>query len=132
MYLLDTNICIYAMKNTYSSLTGKLFEIRPSDIYISSVTVGELEYGCSKSRWSDRSRGIMNLFLSAFTILPFDREDAVWFGRLRAALAAAGTPIGPYDIQIVAQGVSRGLTVITHNIGEFSRVPNLKTEDWVS
>ena len=131
MYLLDTNICIYAMKNTYPSLTGKLFEIRPSDIYISSVTVGELEYGCSKSRWSDRSRGIMNLFLSAFSILSFDREDAVWFGRLRAALAAAGTPIGPYDIQIAAQGVSRGLTVITHNIGEFSRVPNLKTEDWV-
>ena len=131
MYLLDTNICIYAMKNTYPSLIGKLFEIRPSDIYISSVTVGELEYGCSKSRWSDRSRGIMNLFLSAFSILSFDREDAVWFGRLRAALAAAGTPIGPYDIQIAAQGVSRGLTVITHNIGEFSRVPNLKTEDWV-
>ena len=131
MYLLDTNICIYAMKNIYPSLTGKLFEIQPSDIYISSVTVGELEYGCSKSRWSDRSRGIMNLFLSAFSILSFDREDAVWFGRLRAALAAAGTPIGPYDIQIAAQGVSRGLTVITHNIGEFSRVPNLKTEDWV-
>ena len=60
MYLLDTNICIYAMKNTYSSLTGKLFEIRPSDIYISSVTVGELEYGCSpdpsfiRRQWEDR------------------------------------------------------------------------------
>ena len=132
MYLLDTNICIYAMKNTYPSLTGKLFEIRPSEIFISAVTVGELEYGCAKSKWSDRSRGIMNLFLSAFTILPFDREDALWFGRLRAALAAADTPVGPYDIQIAAQGVSRGLTVITHNIGEFSRVPNLKVEDWVT
>lgn len=132
MYLLDTNICIYAMKNTYPSLTGKLFEIRPSEVFISSVTVGELEYGCAKSKWSDRSRGIMNLFLSAFTILPFDREDAFWFGRLRAALAAAGIPVGPYDIQIAAQGVSRGLTVITHNIGEFSRVPNLKEEDWVT
>ena len=86
----------------------------------------------AKSKWSDRSRGIMNLFLSAFTILPFDREDALWFGRLRAALAAVGTPVGPYDIQIAAQGVSRGLTVITHNIGEFSRVPNLKVEDWVT
>ena len=72
----------------------------------------------------------MNLFLSAFTILPFDGEDAVWFGRLRAQLAAAGAPIGPYDIQIAAQGVARGLTVITHNVGEFSRVPGLKVEDW--
>ena len=130
MYLLDTNICIYAMKNTYPSLTGKLFSVRPSEIFISSVTVGELEYGCAKSKWGDRSRGTMNLFLSAFTILPFDGEDAVWFGRLRAQLAAAGAPIGPYDIQIAAQGVARGLTVITHNVGEFSRVPGLKVEDW--
>ena len=131
MYLLDTNICIYAMKNTYPSLSKKLFQIPPADIYVSSATVGELEYGCAKSKWSDRSREVINLFLAAFTILPFDREDAVQFGRLRAALAAVGTPIGPYDIQIAAQGVTRGLTVITHNTGEFSRVPNLKVEDWV-
>ena len=131
MYLLDTNICIYAMKNTYPSLSKKLFQIPPADIYVSSVTIGKLEYGCAKSKWSDRSREVINLFLAAFTILPFDREDAVQFGRLRAALAAVGTPIGPYAIQIAAQGVTRGLTVITHNTGEFSRVPNLKVEDWV-
>ena len=72
MYLLDTNICIYGVKNSYPALTQKLL-----------------------------------------------------------ADLAMNAPIGPYDIQIAAQGVSRGLTVVTHNMGEFSRVPGLKAEDWI-
>ncbi len=132
MYLLDTNICIYAMKNSFPNLSQKLFRISPSEIFISSITVGELEYGCSKSRWGKRSRNVMNLFLAAYTILPFDQDDAVVFGRIRAELAKAGSPIGPYDIQIAAQCISRGLTVVTHNTGEFSRVPGLGVEDWTS
>lgn len=131
MYLLDTNICIYAMKNPSPSLSQKLFLIPPSEIFVSSVTVGELEYGCSKSKWGERTRNIMNLFLAAYTILPFVRDDAAAFGRIRAELAKAGTLIGPYDLQIAAQGVSRGLTVVTHNTGEFSRVPGIELEDWV-
>ncbi len=130
MYLLDTNICIYAMKNTYPSLSQKLFRIPPSEVFVSSITVGELEYDSSKSRWGERSRTVMNLFLSAYTILPFDRDDAMVFGRIRAELAKAGLLIGPYDIQIAAQGISRGLTVVTHNTGEFSRVPGIDLEDW--
>ena len=130
MYLLDTNICIYAMKNTYPSLSQKLFRIPPSEVFVSSITVGELEYGSSKSRWGERSRTVMNLFLSAYTILPFDRDDAMVFGRIRAELAKAGLLIGPYDIQIAAQGISRGLTVVTHNTREFSRVPGIDLEDW--
>lgn len=130
MYLLDTNICIYAMKNSYPSLSKKLFQIPPSEIYVSSITVGELEYGCSKSKWGDRSRSVMNLFLAAYTILPFDHSDAIVFGRLRAELAAAGSLIGPYDMQIAAQGVARGLTVVTHNTKEFARVPGIQLEDW--
>ena len=131
MYLLDTNICIYAMKDKYPALSKKLFQIPPSDIFISSVTVSELEYGCSKSNWENRSRNVMNLFLSAFTILPFDEKDARIAGRVRAELMKSGTPIGPYDIQIAAQGLSRGLTVVTHNTKEFERIPELKLEDWV-
>ena len=73
----------------------------------------------------------MNLFLSAFTILPFDEKDARIAGRVRAELMKSGTPIGPYDIQIAAQGLSRGLTVVTHNTKEFERIPELKLEDWV-
>ena len=81
MYLLDTNICIYAMKNSYPALSRKLFTIHPDEIFISSITVGELEYGCAKSKWSDRSRNVMNLFVSAYTVLPFEREDAALFGK---------------------------------------------------
>lgn len=130
MYLLDTNICIDGVKNSYPALTQKLLTVRPNEIYISAVTIGELEYGCSKSKWGERSRNIMEMFLAAYSVLPFTREDAILFGRLRADLAMKGT-IGPYDIQIAAQGVSRGLTVVTHNVGEFSRVPGLKAEDWI-
>lgn len=131
MYLLDTNICIYAMKNTYPALTDKLFRIPPAEVFISSITVGELEYGCARSKWGERSRNVMNMFLAAYTVLPFDRDDAALFGQLRAFLASSGTPIGPYDVQIAAQGLSRGLTVVTHNTSEFSRVPKLRLEDWV-
>ena len=131
MYLLDTDICIYAMKDKYPSLSEKLFQISPSDILISFVTVSELKYGCGKSNRGNRSRNVMNLFLSAFTIIPFDEKDARIAGRVRAELVKSGTPIGSYDIQIAAQGLSRGLTVITHNTKEFERIPELKLEDWV-
>ena len=131
MYLLDTNICIYAMKGSYPSLSEKLFKVRPAEIFISSITVGELEYGCAKSKWGNRSRYIMNLFLSTYAILPFDDKDAALFGQLREKLAMAGTPIGPYDIQIAAQGISKGLTIVTHNTSEFSRVPGIMLDDWV-
>lgn len=130
MYLLDTNICIYAMKNRYPSLTERLFAVPPEQIVLSAVTVGEMEYGASKSRWGDRTRFRMQLFCSAYTVLPFSERDAVVFGRLRAELAAQGTPIGPYDIMIAAQAVCRGLTVVTHNTGEFARVPGIELEDW--
>ena len=130
MYLLDTNICIYAMKNKFPALTEKLFDIHPNEICISSVTVGELEYGAAKSVRRQQTRSNILLFLSAFTILPFTSEDAKCFGELRAYLESRGTPIGPYDTMIAAQGVTRGLTVVTNNTREFSRVPDLALEDW--
>ena len=120
------------MKNKYPALTKKLFQIFPSEIFISIITVGELEYGCAKSNWGDRSRTIMQTFLSAYTILPFQEDDAIVFGRLRASLDKKGSPIGPYDIQIAAQGIVRGLTIITHNTTHFSKIPGAIIEDWVA
>lgn len=130
MYLLDTNICIYAMKGIYACLTEKLLSIHPEQIFISSVTVGELEYGVAKSRWGERSRNIMRAFLANYTILPFDENDAILLGRFRAELAALGTPIGAYDIMIAAQGAARELVVVTHNTREFQRIHELCLEDW--
>ena len=131
MYLLDTNICIYAMKGKYPALNEKLLSIHPDEIKVSAVTVFELEYGAAKSKWSDRSREIMRMFLASFDVLPFSYEDAVTCGLLRAKLNGLGTPIGAYDLMIAAQGLTHGITVVTHNTGEFSRVQGLPLEDWV-
>ena len=76
-------------------------------------------------------RSLFDEALSNFEKLPFTESDAILFGQLRALLALSGTPIGAYDVMIAAQGVSRGLTVVTHNTKEFSRIPGLILEDWV-
>ena len=131
MYLLDTNICIYIMKNRFPRLTEHLFSMDPEQVAISSITLFELEYGAAKSNWGTKTRENLYAFLSPFSILPFDSRDAAYAGNLRALMASQGSPIGPYDIQIAAQGLARDLTVVTHNVSEFSRIPDLKTEDWL-
>ena len=131
MFLLDTNICIYAINGRHPALTDKLFAIHPDEICVSAVTVGELAYGAAKSNWGDRTRHIMNGFLSNFTVLPFVEQDALIFGELRARLALQGTPIGAYDVMIAAQGLARNLIVVTHNTKEFSRISGLQIEDWM-
>ena len=129
MFLIDTNICIYAMKGTFPSLNQRLLA-EHDEIFISSVTVGELEYGAAKSHWGERTRQVFQAFLANYAIIPFDEMDAIYFGKLRAELASRGTPIGVYDAMIGAQGVARTLTVITHNTKEFCRIPGLIVEDW--
>lgn len=131
MLLLDTNICVFLMKNKYPAATQKLLNCDPSEIAISSITLFELEYGAAKSQWPEKNRNNVRLFLAPFTILPFDGNDAMIAGEIRHLLEKAGTPIGPYDIQIAAQGLARGYTIVTHNTEEFSRVPNLQVIDWI-
>ena len=131
MVLLDTNICIYFMKNTFPALTEKLLSHDPSELLISAITVFELEYGAEKSNWGEQTKQKLAMFLAPFTILPFTTEDAIAAGRIRSNLEKKGTPIDPYDLQIAAQGLSRGIPVITHNTAEFGRVPSLNVEDWV-
>ena len=94
MYLLDTNVCIYFMKNTYPRLTQRLLSHDPSELLISSLTVLELEYGAEKSNWGDRTRQKMALFLAPFTILPFETNDALSAARIRAYLERHGFIIG--------------------------------------
>lgn len=131
MFLLDTNICVFLMKNKYPSITKKLLNCKPSEVAISAVTLYELEYGAARSQWPEKNRNMLKLFLAPFTILPFDSNDAIAAGEIRCQLEKAGMPIGPYDLQIAAQGLARGYTVVTHNTGEFERVQNLKVVDWV-
>ena len=131
MYLLDTNICIYFMKNKYPALTKKFLSLNASDLLISSITVFELQYGAEKSNWGEQTRMKMAMFLAPFMILPFDSDDACEAARIRAHLKRQGTIIGPYDIQIAGQAISNHLTLVTHNTSEFIRVPGIILEDWV-
>lgn len=130
MYLLDTNICSYFMKNQYPLLTERILSISPSELAISSVTVFELEYGAVKKGWGQKTRKKVAMFLAPFRIIPFDTDDAIESGKVRAELERLGTPIGSYDILIASQARARDGIVITHNFGEFIRVPGLKVEDW--
>ena len=131
MYLVDTNICSYLMRGTFPGLTKKVLSIHPSELAVSSLTVFELEYGASKKGWGINLLNKMHLMLSAFTVIPFEEQDAITGGEIRAYLANAGAQIGVYDLLIAAQGVSRDMVVVTHNTREFIRVPNIKLEDWV-
>ena len=100
------------------------------DIAISTITLGEMFTGSAKSEYPQRSRAKQDAFFIRFAILPFDEVAADRFGDIRAYLEKRGTPIGPYDMQIAAIALVHGLIVVTHNVNEFSRVPNLKIEDW--
>ena len=131
MYLLDTNVCVYFMKNTYPALTSQFMSYDPSELLISSITVFELEYGATKSRWGEKTHNNMLLFLAPFPILPFTEDDAFAAGKVRGILEGKGQIIGSYDLLIASQGLVRNLTVITHNTREFNRVPGLHVEDWV-
>ena len=131
MYLLDTNICAYLMRGSYPSLNRKILTVSPSELSISSVTLFELEYGAAKANWGSKRIEKLRLFLSAFQVIPFSAHDAVVTGRIRAELVKKGQQIGAYDIQIAGQGIARDFTVVTHNTGEFSRIPGIRLEDWV-
>lgn len=129
-YLLDTNACISYLNNSDSPVRVRMQKLKPAEIVLCSVVAAELYYGVMKSAAPSKNLARLAPFLDQFTSLAFDNSAAHEFGRIRAALAKAGTPIGPYDLQIAAISLANKLTVVTHNTHEFSRVAGLKLEDW--
>ena len=129
-YLLDTNTCIYAIKREPQVLR-RLQEGSPDDFGVSAVTVAELWFGAAKSSRPQSTRASVDAFLKPFEVLPFAGEAAEEYGEIRLQLEKAGQPIGERDLLIAAIAKSRRLTVVTHNVGEFSRVAGLKVEDWL-
>jgi tRNA(fMet)-specific endonuclease VapC len=129
IYLLDTNACIHHLKFADSPITRKL-TIHLPETAVCSVTIAELFYGAMRSNNPTQSLRVQQEFLELFVSLAFDDEAARICGQIRAQLADRGTPIGPYDLQIAAIAVAHDLTLITHNVGEFNRVQDLKVEDW--
>jgi len=104
--------------------------LRPDNLCVSSVTLSELEYGAAKSADPQRNRLALAEFMTPLSVLPYDDAAAPVYGRVRAELERAGTPIGPLDTMIAAHALSLGLILVTDNEREFRRVSGLKVQNW--
>ncbi len=129
-YMLDTNICIYAIKHKPEQVFLRLQEHDPIDICISSVTYAELVHGVEKSKVIEKNRVALALLLANIEIMNFDSLAAESYGKIRADLEKVGTPIGPLDEMIAGHAKALGYTVVTNNTKEFEKVKGLKLENW--
>jgi tRNA(fMet)-specific endonuclease VapC len=130
-YMLDTNICIFTIKNK-PQVVREAFNRYHGQLAISTVTLMELIYGAERSAAPERNLAIVEGFAARLDVLDYDIQGAAHTAQLRAELAKAGTPIGPYDRMIAGHARARGLTLVTNNLREFQRVPGLRVEDWVT
>ncbi len=130
MYMLDTNICIYAIKNKPEQVFSRIKENLHKGLCISAITLAELEHGAAKSNYTEKSRAALSKFLTILNILPFDEVAAREYGNICAYLQKQGTPIGTMDMLIAGHAMSKGYTLVTNNVREFERVAGLKIENW--
>ena len=130
-YLLDTNICIQIIRRKPSELLSRLTALPVGDVGLSAITAAELHVGVQKSRDPARNAEALTMFLLPLEIADFDCAAAEAYGRIRVMLEAIGTPIGPLDTLIAGHAVSLNTTLVTDNVAEFSRVPDLRIENWL-
>lgn len=128
-YLLDTNICIFLMKNL-PEVVEKRQKNRQLGIAVSSITIAELLFGVYKSDRIEKNEIALSQFLTEVEEIVFDSNAADSYGRIKAHLQRQGTPIGNMDTLIAAQALTSGLILVTNNTREFERVPKLVIEDW--
>ncbi len=131
-YLIDTNICIYIMNERPIEVIRKFKKYPIGEIGVSAITVSELQYGVTKSIHKGKNRRRLEEFLFPFDILSYDELAAGVYGIIRAQLEESGKLIGPLDLLIAAQALSRDLTLVTNNEKEFKRIKKLKVENWVA
>src|SRR5258706_1527110 len=128
-FLLDTDTCIYALKQNRNVLEQLLSKSR-EEILVSVITEAELRTGAAKSTSAIKTFRLVENFLRPLTIADFTSDDAIAYAHVRAKLERAGTPIGPLDTLIAAQPMPRTLTLVSHNEREFQRVSGLHLENW--
>lgn len=131
IFLLDTNTCIYLIKNHPPEVLRKFEEHAVGDIGISSVTAAELHFGAQKSHRPAENERALEQFLLPLEIAEFGPEASTVYGSIRAVLEKKGTPIGPLDTLIAAHAVSLSVTLVTNNTREFERVSDLNLANWV-
>ena len=130
MYLLDTNACIRILNDASPLLVQRLASHAPAEIRLCSIVKAELLYGARHSQRAPENLKLLAQFFAPFVSLPFNDRCAEQYGQIRAELVQAGTLIGPNDLLIAAIARVYELTLVTHNVEEFSRVSGLRVEDW--
>jgi len=128
-FLLDTDTCIYALKQN-EHVIGRLLSTSREDVMVSVITEAELRTGAAKSASPLKTLRLIENFLRPLTLIDFTSEDAIAYAAVRAKLERAGTPIGPLDTLIAAQATARRLTIVSNNVREFRRVAGLAVENW--
>ena len=118
--------------NLHSSEVREAFKRHEGQICISSVTLGELIYGAEKSSMPEKNIEVIEGMIARLDVLSFNLQDSTHFGQLRAELESIGKPIGPYDTMIAGHARSEGLILVTNNMKDFSCVPGLRVENWVT
>lgn len=129
-YMLDTNICIYVIKN-YPPKLRERFNRLAEQLCLSSISLGELYYGAEKSARRLENLQAVEHFSARLEVLPFSVKAAANYGQIRAELERLGKPVGSHDMLIGAHARAEGLIVVTNNLREFKRVPGLRAENWV-
>ena len=129
--LLDTNICIFIIKQRPVTVLNRFLEYQVGDIGISSITLAELRYGVAKSTHREKNAKALDEFVIPLEVVSYDESAAHVYGDIRAALEKAGTPIGSMDMLIAAHAVSLGIPLVTNNTREFIQVPSLNIIDWI-
>lgn len=130
--MLDTNICIYIIKQQPAAVLKRFLEYQIGDIGISSITLSELRYGVAKSTHQEKNSKALDEFITPLEVVSFDEEASHVYGEIRATLEKAGTPIGAMEMLIAAHAVSLGIPLVTNNTREFVRITPLNVIDWIN
>ena len=130
MYMLDTDICSYLMKNSHEALNLKIQMVDPRAICVSAITKSELEYGVAVSPRPEQDRRRLDHFLQHVTVLDYPSEAAASYAEIRADLKQRGCMIGSEDLLIAAHALSLGIILVSNNVREYGRVKGLNLENW--
>ena len=130
MYMLDSCVCIDCMRGKDREVFNKIISLTPANFKIPAIVLAELWFGVEHSNSKEANACILEVFLHDFDIAPFDSNCARAYSKIRQDLTARGKLIGPNDMMIAASAIANDATLITNNVKEFSRVPNLNVESW--
>ena len=130
MYMLDSDVCINCMRGKNKEVFERIISLTPANFKIPSIVLAELWFGVEHSNSKEANSSVLEVFLHDFSIAPFDERCAKAYSKIREHLQTSGKLIGPNDMLIAATAIANDATLVSNNIREYSRVPNLQVESW--